>query len=234
MRLFLFIWLCMILLATSCGEVPPGAPINPMGPPPTPPDSAPARISDLEKRLARATEEKDEIARLGILKDLISERMRQTETELGKLKLEKKEAETALESARTEAMRTKLWWFVGIMGVAALALAALAIFIPSVARWAVRGAIACVVISALAVVFAWLLPWLLWIGFCVLFIAIIAALVYWRLDAKSRDQVVEAFDGVKDQVPNYKAVFNQVIDTDADKHLDKVRERLGLKPKRVS
>jgi len=223
--------LLFALILTGCGEISPGAPINPIAPPPTPPDSAPARISDLEKRLAKATEEKDEIARLGILKDLISERMRQAETELGKLKLEKKEAETALESARMEAMRTKLWWFVGIMGVAALALAALAIFIPSVARWAVRGAIACGVISALAVVFAWLLPWLLWIGFGVLAIAAVAALVYWRLDAKSRDQVVEAFDKVKGQVPDYKDVFAKTIDSDADKHLDKVRERLGIKRK---
>lgn len=215
---------------TSCDPVP--VPSKPDPKPPVESVSDPAqRVAELEKRVAVATEEKDEVARLSALKDLIAEKLRQSESETAKLKVEYKESEKALEAERIAAAQSKVWWFVGIMGVAALACAALAIFVPSVARWAIRGAIACGAISALAVFFAWLLPYLFWVGLGVLAVGAIAALVFWRLDAKSRDQVVQAFDKVKSQVPDYKEVFAKTIDSDADKHLDKVRERLGLKTK---
>lgn len=227
-----FLILALALLCGACGD-----PIIPTPPAPKPPIETPseaspeARIAALELRVAKATAEKDEIGRLSALKDLIAEKLRQNEAETGKLKLEYRASEKALEAERINAAQAKVWWFVGIMGLAALGLAALAIFVPSVSRWAVRGAIACGAVSALAVFFAWLLPYLFWIGLGVLVIGAIAALTFWRLDAKSRDQVVQAFDQVKGQVPNYKEVFRGVIDSDADAHLDKVRSRLGLKPK---
>lgn len=191
------------------------------------------KIKMLEQRLADATSRGDEIARLSAVKDLVSERLRQAESEVNNLHAQKIETEKALTEARTNEAQTKLWWFVGIMGLACAALVALAIFIPAVSKWSVRGAIACGAISALAAFVSWLLPYLFWIGLVIVVVGVIAAIVFWRLDAKSRDQVVTAFEKIKDKVPDYRAHFSQHIDSDADKHLDAVRTRLGLKPLKV-
>jgi hypothetical protein len=195
------------------------------------PETPTARIAALEKKLADAVARGDEIARLSALKDLIAEKLRQAESEVKRLDAEQLEAGKALGAARTEAAQTKLWWFVGIMGVACAALVALAIFVPSVAKWSVRGAVACGATAALAAFISWLLPYLFWIGLALLVTGVISVIVYWRLDAKSRDQVVKAVDDLKEKVPNYREHFNQYIDEDADRHLDRTRERLGLKLK---
>lgn len=197
------------------------------------PESPAERIKALEKKLADAVAKGDELARLSTLKDLISEKLRQAETEVATLKAQSKEADKAISEARTEAAQVKLWWFVGIMGVASAALVALAIFVPSVARWSVRGAVACGAVAALAAFISWLLPYIFWIGLALLIIGIVSVIVYWRLDAKSRDQVVKAVDDLKERVPGYREHFNQYIDEDADRHLDRTRERLGLKIKDI-
>lgn len=217
-------YLLILLCLCSCGEIT-STPVIPE----KPPALEDTRISALEARLAKATEEKDEIARLSVLRDMAAEKLRQNEAENTVLKAQLKGATTAITDERTSQAQTKAYWFVGIMGVAALAFAALAIFVPSTVRWAVKAAIAAGVVSALAIVFAWLIPYLFWIGLAIIATAAILAVIYWRLDAKSRDQVVTAFEGIKDKVPGYKDHFNKVIDTDADKWLDKTRKRLKLK-----
>lgn len=150
--------------------------------------------------------------------------VQQKETEL-------RDAKASLESARIDVVQTKLWWFVGIMAFVALAGVALSIFVPAVARWALRASAASAAVAALAATVSWLLPWLVWIGGAVALIAGLAALWYWRTDAKSRDQVVKAVDAIKEQVPGFKAHFRQFIDEDADANLNATRVRLGLKPK---
>ena len=76
----------------------------------------------------------------------------------------------------------------------------------------------------------WLLPYLVWIGGGLVVIGAGAAILFWRLDAKSRDQVVRAVDSFKDKMPGYKDHFARFIDEDADHAITKTRERLGLKP----
>lgn len=182
----------------------------------------------LEKRLADATERGDEIARLSVLKDIIAEKLRQSDIAAITLRAQLKAADSAVVTERTSQAQTKAYWFVGIMGLAALAFAALAIFVPSVTKWAIKAAIACGVVSALAIVFAWMIPYLFWIGIAVIGLAAIAAIIYWRLDAKSRDQVVMAVDKIKHRVPEYKTIFNGVIDHDADLAINAARKRLKL------
>jgi hypothetical protein len=197
------------------------------------PEDPGERIEALEKRLADATARGDEIARLSVLKDIVAERLRQAEASVSALKTEKDSADKALGEARIEASRTKLWWFVGIMSVASAALVALAIFVPSVAKWSVRGAAACGAVAALAAFVSWLLPYLFWVGLALLIVGLVSAIVYWRLDAKSRDQVVKAVDDLKERIPDYRDHFNKYIDEDADLHLDRARERLGIKSKDI-
>lgn len=230
---FAFIIFVLLMLTgcpSSCEDRKDDKPVFPPVEQPKPEDPA-SRVKALEKRLAEAAARGDEIARLSALKDLIAERLRQAETDVANLKAQTKEADKALGEARTEAAQTKLWWFVGIMGVASAALVALAIFVPSVAKWSVRGAVACGATAALAAFVSWLLPYLFWVGLAILVIGLVSAIVYWRLDAKSRDQVVKAVDDFKHRMPDYKDHFGKYIDEDADRHLDRTRERLGLKPK---
>lgn len=155
-------------------------------------------------------------------------RLRKAQEDLRNAKAEVKSATDALADERTNAAQAKVYWFAGILGVLALAGAAIAIFVPSVAKWALRLSLAAAATAALAVFAAWLLPYLWWIGGGITVVGIIGAIIYWRLDSKSRDQVVQAFDGIKDQVPGYREHFRQVIDTDADKAIDAARKRLGL------
>jgi len=191
---------------------------------PTPvaqPQSPDGRIIALEGKLATAVKEKDEIARLTALRDIAVERERQARADVARLN-------DALDEERISQAQAKVWWFAGIMGVLALAGAALAIFVPSVAKWAIRLSLAAAAVAALAVFAAWLLPYLWWVGAIVALVGIVGAVVFWRLDAKSRDQVVKAVDAAKDNIPDYKTHFRQFIDEDADRAIDAARHRLGL------
>lgn len=194
------------------------------------PEAPASRIAALEARLAKATADRDELARLSALRDLLAERERQAVAEAERLHRDLDATLTALSVERQHALEVKAWWFVGIMGAAALAAAALAVFVPATARWAVRAALAAAACAALALAFAALLPWLLWIGLGLVVVGLIAAIVWWRLDAKSRDQVVTAVEGIKEKLPAYRDHFRSVIDSDADRAIDATRRRLRLKP----
>lgn len=149
--------------------------------------------------------------------------------EVQRLSGELDQAKRGLAAAREDAIQTKLAWLIGVMVLTAVGSAALAVFVPSMASMAIKIGLAATAVAAIAAVASWLLPYLLWIGLALVVVAVIAAVLYWRLDAKSRDQVVRAVDDLKDKIPGYKDHFNQYIDEDADAHLDRVRERLGLK-----
>lgn len=155
-------------------------------------------------------------------------RLRKAQEDLRSAKAEVKAATDALADERTNAAQAKVYWFAGLLGVLALVGVAISICVPSVAKWAARLSIAAAATAAVAIFFAWLLPWIWWIGAALVLFGIIGAIIYWRLDSKSRDQVVEAFDGIKDKVPGYREHFRQVIDTDADRAIDSARKRLGL------
>lgn len=196
---------------------------------PVSPDDPTARLRALEARLAQATEERDEIARLSALRDLAAERLRQSEAETDRLRPLLRAANSALDDERTAQAQAKVWWFAGAMAVLALLAGGLAVFVPSVARWAVRLAAAALVVAALAVFVAWLLPWLRWIGGALALAGAIGGIIAWRLDAKSRDQVLQAVEAEKERLPGYKERFRQIIDSDADAAIDAARKRLGLK-----
>jgi uncharacterized membrane protein YqgA involved in biofilm formation len=151
------------------------------------------------------------------------------EHQLAQAKAQVRDIEAALQEARQQAVASTLYWFIGIMALVAAIAVAVAIFVPAVARWAVRAAIAAAALACIAGFAVWLLPWLVWIGGALVAAGVLAVVVYWRLDAKSRDQVVRAVEAAKAQLPGYKAHFREFIDEDADVHLDAVRARLGLK-----
>jgi hypothetical protein len=151
------------------------------------------------------------------------------EQQLAQAKAQVRDIEAALQDARQQAVAAKLYWFIGIMALVAAVAVAVAIFVPAVAGWAIRAGLAAAALACIAGFAVWLLPWLVWIGGALVAAGVLAVIVYWRLDAKSRDQVVRAVEAAKTQLPGYKAHFREFIDEDADAHLDAVRARLGLK-----
>lgn len=175
-------------------------------------------------------------------------------TPLDRLKAEKREAEARASRAEDESRQwhqlssqkdvqikqeqdrqrqVYLYWAAGIFLLLAIAAAVLAIWQPLVRKLAGGFAIACVGGAALCIFVSWLVPYLFWVG-CALVVLLGGAMfVYWKRDSKSLHQVVEAVGEAKDKVPAfkdaYRGIFRQVIDTDAEAHIDRVRESVAGK-----
>ncbi|MCS7317466.1 MAG: hypothetical protein NZZ41_03975 [Candidatus Dojkabacteria bacterium] len=80
-------------------------------------------------------------------------------------------------------------------------------------------------ISAFSFIFAIILPYILWIALGIIGILFVLAIYYWRSDRKSLCQVVEAVEKYKHEIPDYKSKFRQIIDSDVDLVIDKIREK---------
>lgn len=222
MRLLPILFALLTLTLVGCGEVRPPAeapiapPSNPLVPPsavkPMPADST---SDELKKRLSEV--EAAKIA-LGV------------EAQALKGQIAQKEKEEAAEAIH----RDQVWlrWFsfvcfiLGILSFGASFAFTSTPLLPVVLRWAGAGL---GVISALALVGAWLLPYLIWIGGA-LAVGVIGWLIWHgKKSDKANGQLARAVDAVKDKIPGFKEIFRQYIDTDVDKHLDAVRKRLSLK-----
>ena len=138
---------------------------------------------------------------------------------------EARQRETLARQAET---RHKLYWVSGLACLAALGCVALAIFLPAFRKQAIMGFLACVAIAAMGWLLAWLVPYLLWIGAGLVALIAGASIYYWRLDAKSKDQIIRAVEDAKPDLADYRDRFARYIDEDADRWIDKARKRLGL------
>jgi hypothetical protein len=82
------------------------------------------------------------------------------------------------------------------------------------------------IVGPLALTTPYLYPYLLPIGFLAMAVTFgFGALLWWR-DRKSLVQVVTAVNETKNHIPDYKSKFRKVIDTKADKWINKVREKI--------
>ena len=174
------------------------------------------QIAALERKLALATERGDEIARLSALRDLLGAEETKAKADADQFHAERDQATKALDAARIAQDQARLYWFAGILGLAALIGAGLAIWLPMTARWAIRFSIACGAVAALALFVSSLLPWLWWVGAGLVAIGGAAALWYWRLDHKIKIQLTDAIEGFTADVPGWAAHAERVIDTDAE------------------
>jgi hypothetical protein len=189
----------------GCVTVKPQVVVTP--PSVTPPAATPEKpktVEQLEKELAEA---KDAKVKAGQAVDA-------------------KEKELA--AGRISEQRHRLYWVVGWSLLAALGCVAGAIFLAGVRKYFVYGVIASVAVAACAIVFAAILPYLLYIGIGLLVAALGFVLYCWRNDHKGLRQVTTAVETFKAQMPGYKEHFKTIIDTDVDGWLNRTRKNLGL------
>jgi uncharacterized membrane protein YciS (DUF1049 family) len=84
-------------------------------------------------------------------------------------------------------------------------------------------------LSALSFGFAAIIPYLTIIGLSLGAIIVGAGIFFWIRDRKSLGQVVEAVERHKEDIPNYKEKFRQIIDSDVEKHVGQLRETIKNK-----
>ena len=138
-----------------------------------------------------------------------------------------KSKEKELAEAVTVARQHKLYWMVGILFLAMLGCIAGAVYLAGLRKWFIYGALTCAGLAILCLGVAAILPYMPWVIAGVVVVGALVLLSWWKRDHKAVDQVVTAVEGVKGDLPGYKEKFRQVIDTDVDAWLDRVRSRLG-------
>ena len=134
-----------------------------------------------------------------------------------------------LKQKSKDAIRAKCYWVAGIATLALFACVAAAIFLSGFRKYAVLGAVASVAVAALALFVAAIVDYLIIIGGIVLGVLVVAAVLYWRMDQASRDQVVQGFAELKPKLGNsYKAVMQKYVTPTSNKLIDSTRARLGV------
>jgi hypothetical protein len=147
-----------------------------------------------------------------------------------------KDALARLADAKVIAAQHKLYWIMGIAGLAFLLCIAGAIWLSGFAKYFIYGAVASLsTILGCYFLAEWVVPHLnaILIVFTVLIgLAAVAALVLWRYDRKALTQTVAAVEAYKPNMAGYKEHFRQFLDTDVDGWLNWTRSKLGLLPKK--
>jgi len=199
------------------------------------------KLDEVNLKRQKAIADGDKIAQLSSEKDIITIQKEEAVAQTAELDRQGKEKDKEISAERISHDRSRLYTFSIIMGVLAVVCAGVAIYFwtnEKVRGWASWAGVACTAMASLAIVLAWLLPYLMLIGGLILLVLIVAGLIAWKRDNKSVHQLSQAVDKIKGQVPDFKTIFNTVIDSDVDKHLDAVRARnakqktkaTGLKP----
>lgn len=181
--------------------------------------------SKLEALIRERQETKGEIAKT---KQEISAKEKLIEDGEGKVK--------ALDAAIKQAENDRLKFWANLVGGISAALAiilGIASFLtsgypilPKVLRYTSLGFAA---LSVLAFGFAAIVAYLTIIGISLGVLILGSGLFFWFKDRKSLGQVAEAVEKYKIHIPNYKEKFNQIIDSDVDAHVNKVREIIKKK-----
>jgi hypothetical protein len=167
-----------------------------------------APSSDPKEELARLKKERDDAHRLAADADV-----------------RVKQQEAAVRAAGQEAIQTKLYIGAGVLVAVAVILAAMAVYFRSahIAYFSVGvGCLACLVGFA-----GFLLPWALPIA-AVVSCALIVVLC-WMLFGRDKAllQLSKGVNQMKAQVPGYKSILREHIDTAQDKIIDATRKRWG-------
>lgn len=142
----------------------------------------------------------------------------------------------ALDASIKQAEQDRLKFWANLVGGISAGLAvvlAIAAFltasyplIPRVLRYAALGFGA---LSALSFGFAAIIPYLTAIGLTLGALIIGAGIFFWMRDRRSLGQVVEAVEKHKEEIPNYKEKFRQIIDTDVENHVGHLRNVIKKK-----
>lgn len=188
------------------------------------------RLDAAETARSKAIIEKDKVAQLYAEKDELLIKAERAESDAKELRTAVGFKVTAIGEEILSQRQNKLYWFSGILGFAALIGAGVVIWFwsnPMLRKLASGFAVAAASVASLAIFFAWMLPYLWWVGCAMVLAATVGVFIAWKRDNKALHQVVAAVGKVKDQIPNFKNTFGLIIDSDVDKHVDAVRTNLG-------
>ncbi len=188
---------------------------------------------DIDQAQADALNAKTPLAKLQAEKREADARAHRAEDESRQWHQLSTQKDSQIKAEQDRLKQVYLYWAAGIFLLLAVAAAVVAVWQPIVRKLAGGFAIACVAGASLCVFFAWLVPYLIWVGGGMAVIAIGAALIWWKRDTKGLNQVVEAVGTAKEKVPAfaeaYKGIFNGVIDTDAENHITNVRSLVAAR-----
>jgi ABC-type multidrug transport system fused ATPase/permease subunit len=189
------------------------------------------KASDANKSLSELKQEK---------KDLINKAAK-AESDAREFRAQADEKQKEITQARLERIQATCYWVAGIAIFLGLIAGGIAIFLPLVRKWAIMGALAAVAVAALAIFLSWLIPFLVWVGSVLAGGGLVSALIWWLKDHKTATQVVQAVEALKPELLKldppetpekekgkvYKSHFRQHVDSDVDKHVNKIRRRIG-------
>lgn len=195
-------------------------------------------VTNVDAKIKTAVVAKDAALKSGDkLKTLEAER-NELRARLDKAKEEQAQYENqlkrndrAISQERLDIAQSRAYWIAGVstfLGGIAIA-ASLFVAVPlirRIIRWAafVFGAMA-----LLALLFAWLVPYIVPIVCAMAVLAVIGAIVQWRTDHRGLNQLVEAVEPIKRRVEGAGDDLRDALSTDVKARVKGIRDRLGLR-----
>lgn len=156
-------------------------------------------------------------------RDAALHRQREAESEAAAQKAHVARLDSAIQEGETRQRQTWLRALAGGMVVVALLCIGLAVWLPLLRRRMLVGAGAAIAVAGCALVFAWLLPYLLWVGAAVVLAVVTIVVLDLLGEHKLSRQVLAGVERLKGHVPEYKGILREVIDSDVDARIDRHR-----------
>lgn len=162
------------------------------------------------------------------LKQEIQEKQRQIEENHKQIQIIQKH----LEFEQQRQLQAWANWIAGVSLVFGVIAFIASLFIrsyPLLPRLLRYAGTALIALAATAFAFSLFVPYVLPITIAIVSIMVCAGIYFWAKDRKSLRQVVEAVELYKNEIPNYKHKFREVIDSDVDAFVEHLREHIKNK-----
>ena len=120
---------------------------------------------------------------------------------------------------REEAVQLKLYWLTGILGGLTLVGIGIGVWIPLLRTMAWRFAMASGAVALTALLFAWIIPYLLWLVGALALSALAVGIYFWRLDHHTSRQLINAMEAAKADWPDYADHMAKHLDSYVENHV---------------
>jgi hypothetical protein len=231
----------LCLLLSSCGTSAPATPARPAPVPATPiapivkpPDPNADAIKHDQELEAAAKKAGDDVA---LYKAQAQEARDQHASALDAANSWQKIANLRTRSATLAAtarenaiLVTEAHWVAGILFGASLIGVVVAIWLPLARKWAVNLSIACFGGAVLAMLFAVVVPYLIWIGLGIVLIGVAYGIVQWHKTHTALTRVVQAGENVKTAFPELASKITPILASTVNESsplVDTIRTKLA-------
>ena len=221
----LFFLMLLMLLLVACDRAEPVKP-------------APVDVVTVDDKIQAAVDSKSAAVKSGNRLKVLEAERDELRARFDKAKAEeeqyKGQLDTNNKNIRQEHMdiaQARAYWVAGISGfLGAVALAAsFFVSVPllrNVIRWA---ALTFGALAVIALIFAWLVPYIVPIVSVMGVLAAAGAIWQWRTDHRGLNQLVEAVEPIKRQVEGANEDLRKALSSDVRERVSGIRTRLGLK-----